>query len=95
MAVAVLPDGRVVTGGYDYQVRLRNVQGSSPGTLIACYGYALATSLSPSGARLFVGHAVAEFHAGRYAQRHRTRQEPATCGVKRCNNRHEHPQGPV
>ena len=29
VAVAVLPDGRVVTGG-DYQVRLRNVQSSSP-----------------------------------------------------------------
>jgi hypothetical protein len=56
-AVAVLPDGRVVTGG-DYQVRLRNVQSSSPGTLLACSAYALATSLSPSGARLFIGHAV-------------------------------------
>ena len=56
-AVAVLPDGRVVTGGDDW-VRLRNVQGSSPGTLLACSAYALATSLSPSGARLFIGHAV-------------------------------------
>jgi WD40 repeat protein len=58
-AVAVLPDGRVVTGaGYDDWVRLRNVQSSSPGTLLACSAYALATSLSPSGARLFIGHAV-------------------------------------
>ena len=57
-AVAVLPDGRVVTGGDDDRVRLWNVQSSSPGTLLACSAYALATSLSPSGARLFIGHAV-------------------------------------
>ena len=58
-AAAVLPDGRVVTGGdRDGRVRLRNVQSSSPGTLLACSAYALATSLSPSGARLFIGHAV-------------------------------------
>jgi WD40 repeat protein len=56
-AVAVLPDGQVVTGGDD-RVRLRNVQSSSPGTLLACSASALATSLSPSGARLFIGHAV-------------------------------------
>jgi WD40 repeat protein len=57
-AAAVLPDGRVVTGGYDDRVWLRDVQSSSPGTLLACSAYALATSLSPSGARLFIGHAV-------------------------------------
>ena len=57
-AVAVLPDGRVVTGGGDDRVRLWDVQSSSPGTLLACSAYALATSLSPSGARLFIGHAV-------------------------------------
>ena len=57
-AVAVLPDGRVVTGGDDDRVRLWNVQSSSPGTLLACSASALATSLSPSGARLFIGHAV-------------------------------------
>jgi WD40 repeat protein len=56
-AVAVLPDGRVATGGHDDQVRLRNVQSNSPGTLLACSAYALATSLPPSGARLFIGHA--------------------------------------
>ena len=56
-AVAVLPDGRVVTGGDDDRVRLWDVQSSSPGTLLACSAYALATSLSPSGARLFIGHA--------------------------------------
>ena len=56
-AVAVLPDGRVVSGGYyDDRVRLQNVQGSSPGTLLACSAYALATFPSPSGARLFIGH---------------------------------------
>jgi WD40 repeat protein len=55
-AVAVLPDGRVVTAGYDGLVRLRNAQSSSPSTLLTCSAYALATSLSPSGARLFIGH---------------------------------------
>ena len=57
-AVAVLPDGRVVTGGDDDRVRLWDVQSSSPGTLLACSAYALATSPSPSGARLFIGHAA-------------------------------------
>jgi len=56
-AVAVLPDGRVVTGGLD-GVRLRNMQDGSPGTLLACAAYALASSLSPSGARLYIGHAA-------------------------------------
>jgi len=55
-AAAVLPDGRVVTGGDD-RVRLWDVQSASPGTLLACSGCMLATSLSPSGARLFIGHA--------------------------------------
>jgi WD40 repeat protein len=57
-AVAVLPAGRVVTGGHDDRVHLRNVQSSSPGTLLACSAYGLATSLSTSGARLFIGHAM-------------------------------------
>ncbi len=56
-AAAVLPDGRVVTSGGG-GVRLRNVQSSSPGTLLTCSAYALATSLSTSGARLFIGHAA-------------------------------------
>ena len=56
-AVAVLPDGRVVTAGND-EVRLRNLQSSSPGTLLACSAYALATSLSSCEARLFIGHAA-------------------------------------
>jgi len=55
-AAAVLPDGRLVTGG-NGRVWLRNVQSSSPATLLACSAYALAASLSPSGARLFIGHA--------------------------------------
>ena len=56
-AVAVLPDGRVISGGDDDRVRLWDVQSSSPGSLLACSAYALATSLSPSGAQLFIGHA--------------------------------------
>ena len=56
-AVAVLPDGRLVTGDDD-QVWLSHMQNSSPGTLLACSAYALATSLSPSGTRLFIGHAL-------------------------------------
>jgi hypothetical protein len=57
VAVAVLPDGLVVTGGED-RMRLWDVQAISPGTLLACSAYAFATSLSPSGARLFIGHAL-------------------------------------
>src|SRR5207253_2990369 len=45
-AVAVLPDGRVVTGGDDDQVRLWDVRSNSPGSLLACSAYALATSPS-------------------------------------------------
>jgi WD40 repeat protein len=56
-AVAVLPDGRVVTGGDDDRPRLWDVRSSSPGSLLACSAYALATAPSPSGARLFIGHA--------------------------------------
>ena len=56
-AVAVMPDGRVISGGDDDRVRLWHVQSSSPGTLLACSAYALAASLSPSGARIFIGHA--------------------------------------
>ena len=48
-AVAVLPGGQVVTGGYDDRVRLRNVQGSSPGTLLACSAYGLAGWSRPNG----------------------------------------------
>ena len=55
-AVAVLPDGRVVTGGRDRRVRLWDVQ-SGPGRgLLACSVYVLATSPSPPGAWLFIGH---------------------------------------
>jgi WD40 repeat protein len=55
-AVAVLPDGRVVSAGGG-RVRLWDVRSSSPGTLLACSAYTLATSPSPSGAHLFIGHA--------------------------------------
>ena len=55
-AVAVLPDGRVVTGSADRRVLLWNVQSTSPGPSLACSVQALATSLSPYGTRLFIGH---------------------------------------
>ena len=75
-AVAVLPGGRVVTGGYDDRVRLRNVQSSSPGTLLACSAYGLATSLPHLEVASSSATQWAAFHAGRYAQRPRTRLEP-------------------
>jgi hypothetical protein len=56
-AVAVLPDGQVIIGGRR-QVRLRKVESTSPDILLVCSAYAFATSLSPSGARLFISHAV-------------------------------------
>ena len=94
-AVAVLPDGRVVTGGDDDRVRLWNVQSNSPGTLLACSAHALATSLSPSGARLFIGHAAGRnFMLGGTPSDTEHAWSPATCEVTRCNNRHECPQGP-
>ena len=57
-ALAVLPDGRVVTGDVDDRVRLWDVQDNSSGTLLACSAYALATYPYPSGAHLFIGHAL-------------------------------------
>ena len=56
-AVAVLPDGRVVTGGDD-RVLIWDMQSNSPGSLLACSVYAFATSLSLPEARLFIGHAL-------------------------------------
>jgi WD40 repeat protein len=58
VAVAGLPDGRVVTGGDDDRVRLWNVRGGSPDTVLACSAHALTAALTASGARLFIGHAV-------------------------------------
>ena len=66
----MLPDGLVVTGGYDGQVRLRSLQSNPSGTLLACSAYALATSLSPSGARLFIGHAAGGISCWEVRQRH-------------------------
>jgi hypothetical protein len=56
VAVAVLPDGRVVTGGGD-RVLVWDVHRNSPSALLACSAYSLATFPSPTGARLFIGHA--------------------------------------
>jgi hypothetical protein len=72
----VLPGGRVITGGYDDRVRLRNVQSSSPGTLLACSAYGLATSLPHLEVASSSATQWAAFHAGSYAQRPRTRLEP-------------------
>jgi hypothetical protein len=55
-AVAVLPDGRVVSADGD-RVWLWDAPSGSPSGLLACSVYALATSLSPSGVHLFIGHA--------------------------------------
>jgi len=61
--VAVLPGGRVVTGGgYDDRVRLRNVQSSSPGTLLACSAYGLATPLWPRRPAVDEGAGAAGLH---------------------------------
>jgi hypothetical protein len=56
-AVAALPGGRAVTAGFDGRVLVWDVQSRSPGSVLACSASVLATSLSPSGARLFIGHA--------------------------------------
>ena len=56
-AVAALPDGRVISSGDDERVLVWDVQSNSLDSLLVCWAYALATFLSPSGARLFIGHA--------------------------------------
>ena len=92
-AVTVLPDGRVVTGGYDYQVRLRNVRAAHPAL---CAHAPRTRSLVPSPHLELASSSVtqwAEFHAGRYAQQHRTRLEPGNVRVTRCINRRECPHG--
>jgi WD40 repeat protein len=55
--MVVLPDGQVVTGnGVGDTVLLWKVLSSSPATLLACPGYALAVSSSPTGTRVLIGH---------------------------------------
>ena len=57
VAIAVLPDGRIVSSGTDDQrVRLWDVESGSTSSLLACSAAALATSLSPAGTYLFIGH---------------------------------------
>jgi hypothetical protein len=90
-AVAVLPDGRVVTGGYD-RVQLRNVQSSSPGTLLVCSAQVLATSLSLSGARLFIGHERGGISCWEVRPATQTCLETGNVRVTRCINRRECPQ---
>ena len=53
-AVAVLPDGRIVTGGVDDRVRLRNMQGHSPDTVLACS----ASARGSGGSAIGNGHEV-------------------------------------
>jgi WD40 repeat protein len=80
-AVAVLPDGRVVSGGDDDRVLVWDVQSSSADSLLACSAYVLATSPSPSGTRLFIGHARGEISC--WEVRAATRNTPGVGNVRR------------
>jgi hypothetical protein len=90
---AALPDGRVISGGDDDRVLVWDVQSSSLGSLLACSMYALATSLSPSEARLFIGHAGGGISCWEVRA-----AEQSTPGAQQRSgnamNRREYPQGP-
>jgi len=55
-ALAVLPDGRLASGGR-WRVLVWDTQSGPARSLLVCSAFALATSPSPSGACLFIGHA--------------------------------------
>jgi hypothetical protein len=86
LVLAVLPDGRVASGGED-GVLVWDMQNGTARSFIACSAYAFATSPSPSGAYLFIGHASGgiscwEVHAA-------AQNMPGTrqrAGQTRCNN---------
>ena len=68
-ALTVLPDGQVVSSGNDWRVLVWDVQKGHARARLACSAIALASSLSPSGARLFISHegggiSAWEVHAG-------------------------------
>jgi hypothetical protein len=76
-AMAVLPDGQVVTSSKDRErVQVRNVQSSSPGALLVSSAYALATSLSSSGdSLLFIGHVTGGISCWEVRSQNRTRMD--------------------
>jgi WD40 repeat protein len=57
-ALAVLPDGRLASAGWDWRVRLWDMQSIRTTSLLACSASVLVTSPSPSGANLLIGHAA-------------------------------------
>jgi hypothetical protein len=85
--LAVLPDGRVASGGED-GVLVWDVQNGTARSLIACSAYAFATSPSPSGAYLFHRSCKRRnFMLGGARSSTEYAWNPAARGVTRCNNR--------
>jgi hypothetical protein len=68
------------------------VQSNSPGTLLVCSAQALATSLSLSGARLFIGHERGGISCREVRPATQTCLETGNVRVTRCINRRECPQ---
>ena len=94
-AVAVLPDGRVVTGGDDDRVRLWDVQSSSPGSSARMLRVrARYLPLPIWSSPLHRSRTGRNFMLGGTPSDTEHAWSPATCGVTRCINRRECPQGP-